>query len=312
MNLMKYRFVFIGVFILTMLAAGFFWVEKGLNLGVDFTGGTVIRFPVKQAVTTAQVEEALSTPEMKALDLRMSAPQPYDYIDSQGRQRFGVKIYTKYLEKKAQNQVVSTLEATFGPANEVGGLDIYGVDPFMGKEMVRNTFLAIIIASLLIMIYVGFRFEFKSGVASIVAFIHDIVFIVGFFALLGKEINANFVAALLTIIGYSINDTIVVFDRIRENMGMRRKGEGFDTLVNKSILQTLRRSLATGFTTILATMALYLLGSPSIKDFCLAMIVGITCGTYSSIFVASPIWAIWKNWEEKRKLGGKVAVATAK
>jgi preprotein translocase subunit SecF len=312
MNLMKYRFVFVGIFLLTMIAGVVAWLGFGLNPGVDFTGGTVIRFPVKHAITTAQVEKALSTPEIEAMDLKLSAPQPYDYIDSKGNQRYGVKVMTRFLNKNEQTVVVNALEKTFGSAEKAGGLDVYGVDPFMGKEMVNKTIWAVLISCLLILIYVGFRFEFKSGVAGVVALAHDVIVITGVFAIMHKEIDSTFVAAILTIIGYSINDTIVVFDRIRENMGTRRRGEGFDTLVNNSILQTLRRSLATGFTTMLATMSLYLLGSPSIKNFCLAMIIGITSGTYSSIFVASPIWAVWKNWEEKRKLGGKVAVAEAK
>lgn len=312
MNLMKYRMVFVGVFIVTMILGVVAWMQFGLNPGVDFTGGTNIRFPVNKTVTTAEVEKALDTPELKRLNLKLTSPQPYDYVDSKGNQRYGVLVHTRFLNKGEQKLVLGALETAFGKAEDSGGLDIYGVDPFIGNEMLRNAFYAVILSCILIMIYVGFRFEFKSGVASVIALVHDVLVLLGAFAIMQKEINATFIAAVLTIIGYSINDTIVVFDRIRENARFRRKGEGFDVVVNDSILQTLRRSLATGFSTILATMALYLLGSPSIKDFCLAMIIGMLSGTYSSIFVASPIWAVWKNWEERKSMAPKTAAAGTK
>lgn len=312
MNFMKYRIVFIGVLIVTILASAAIWMAYGLNEGVDFTGGTNIRFPVNAKVTTAQVERALNTPELGELDLKLASPQPYDYVDSQGNQRYGVLVKTRFLNNEEQKLVVGVLEEAFGEVADNSGLDIYGVDPFMGAEMLRKAFYAVIIACFLILIYVGIRFEFKSGVASVVALIHDVLLVFGIFALMQKEINSTFIAAILTIIGYSINDTIVVFDRIRENQKFRRKGEGFDEVVNNSLLQTMRRSLSTSVTTILAVMALYLLGSPSIKDFCFAVIIGLLAGTYSSIFVASPIWATWKNWEEQRKLAPKAVTASSK
>ena len=158
----------------------------------------------------------------------------------------------------------------------------------------------------------AFRFEFKSGVAGVIALIHDVLFVIGVFALLRKEISATFVAAILTIIGYSINDTIVIFDRIRENLQFRKKDESFESVVNLSILQTMRRSLNTSITTVLAILALYFVGGPAIKEFCLALIIGVTAGSYSSIFVASPLWVVWRNWEEKKRLKGKVAAAGTK
>lgn len=310
MNLMKYKKIYLIISVIAVLLSVGIWSVKGLNYGVDFTGGTNIRFPLAEKVTSPQVREALNTEELKALDLKMAPPQPYDYIDSQGRQRYGVLVHTRFLNDQEQKMVVSALEKAFGEVGEDMGLEVYGVDPFIGKELLINALKAVIIACLLILVYIAFRFEFKSGVAGVLALIHDTVITVGVFALLQKEIDATFIAALLTIIGYSINDTIVVFDRIRENMRFRKKGQPFDELVNVSILQTMRRSLNTSFTTILAILVLYLVGSPSIKGFCLALIIGLTAGTYSSIFIASPLWVVWKNVEEKSSR--RVASVSAK
>ena len=313
MNLMKHRLLYIGILAVIIVATIVSWSVKGLNRGVDFEGGTDIRFPLSQKVTTPQVVKALSTPELDALNLKLAAPQPYDYVDSQGKQRFGVLVHTRFLNNAEQTLVISALENSFGTVDANGGeLDVYGVDPLIGKEMLGNAFLALILACILILAYIAIRFEFKSGLAGIMAIIHDVLVVIGIFALLQKEVNASFVAAILTVVGYSINDTIVVFDRIRENLKFRRKGETFDEVVNTSILQTMRRSLNTSFTTVLAVLVLYLVGSPSIKEFCLALIIGITAGTYSSSFVASPIWSVWKNWEEQRKMSSKSLAAGTK
>ncbi|HOQ23133.1 MAG TPA: protein translocase subunit SecF [Bacillota bacterium] len=313
MNLLKYRWLNIGILFTVLIAAIVSWAVLGLNLGVDFTGGTNIRFPVNRAVTSTEVEEALSTPELQKLDLKLSSPQPYSYIDAEGNQKYGVLVHTRFLTAEEQKSVVGTLEKTFGSLTDGGaGLDIYGVDPLIGKELVSNTIIAVIISCFLILVYVAFRFEFKSGVAGVIALIHDVLFVIGVFALLRKEISATFVAAILTIIGYSINDTIVIFDRIRENLQFRKKDESFESVVNLSILQTMRRSLNTSITTVLAILALYFVGGPAIKEFCLALIIGVTAGSYSSIFVASPLWVVWRNWEEKKRLKGKVAAAGTK
>jgi preprotein translocase subunit SecF len=313
MNLMKYRLLYLGIFAVIIVASIVSWSVMGLNRGVDFEGGTDIRFPLSQKVTTPQVVEALSTPELDELNLKLAAPQPYDYVDSQGNQRFGVLVHTRFLNNAEQKLVISALENSFGAVDGNGGeLDVYGVDPLIGNEMLGNAFLALILACVLILVYIAIRFEFKSGVAGIVAIIHDVLAVVGIFALLQKQVDASFVAAILTIVGYSINDTIVVFDRIRENLKFRRKGETIDEVVNTSILQTIRRSLNTSITTVLAILVLYLVGSPSIKEFCLALIIGLTAGTYSSVFVASPLWAAWKNWEDRRKMSSKPLAAGTK
>ncbi|HEY8343780.1 MAG TPA: protein translocase subunit SecF [Bacillota bacterium] len=307
MNLVKYRKLFLAISVVAVLFSVTAWCIKGLNYGVDFTGGTNIRFPLSQEVTSTEVIEVLATDGLVELDLKPTPPQPYSYVDSQGHQRYGVLVHTRFLNKEEQNLVVSALEEAFGRVSAGDGLDIYSVDPLIGEELLGNALKALIIAGLLILGYIAFRFEFKSGVVGLLALLHDVVIVIGLFTILHKEIDATFIAALLTILGYSINATIVVFDRIRENLRFRKKGQTYDDLVNLSILQTMRRSLNTSVTTALAILVLYLVGSPSIKNFCLAMLVGITVGTYSSIFVTGPLWALWKGLEEKKGFSGKTA-----
>lgn len=318
MNLMKYRWLFIAIFLATMVASLAAWAAFGLNQGIDFTGGTVIRYPLTRAeyerMSSDAVKKLLEGGALARLRLKPGPPQPFTQRDiTTGEDVYGVIIKTRALNGWAeQRAILEALNRHFGAAVQREGLQVSMVTPAIGRETVRNAFLAVMVASVLVLIYIAFRFEFKSGVAGVVALLHDALLVLGVFALLHKEISASIIAALLTIIGYSINDTIVVFDRIRENARNRRKGQGFDELVNESILQTMRRSLNTTATTVLAILVLYLVGSESIKEFCLALIVGITSGTYSSIFIASPIWAIWKTWEERRQLAGARPAAATK
>ena len=306
MNLMKYRLVFLGIFLATMAASLVAIFTLGLNKGIDFTGGTVIRYPLTgeeyNKISSDQVKNLLISGSLAELRLKPGAPQPYTQRDiTSGKDIYGVIIKMRALKGFAeQKAVLDVLNGHFGKTVVRDRLQINMVDPAIGREVVKNAFLAVLIASVLIMAYIAFRFELKSGVAGVVALLHDALFILGVFAVLRKEISSSIIAAVLTIIGYSINDTIVVFDRIRENMRNRRKDQTFDALVNESILQTMRRSLNTSATTVMAVLVLYLVGSESIKEFCLALVVGITSGTYSSIFIASPVWAIWRNWEERR------------
>lgn len=316
MNLLKYRWLFIGIFIATMVLSITFifinpyngWGSKpgsALNLGIDFTGGSKIYFPVDRPVNSDEVVKVLEKIDLP--DFKYNPPQPNQYVDSSGNMRYQVIVYTRFLNDAEQNIVVKALEAEFGKAGQ--GLDITRVDPLIGKEVLKNSINAVLIASLLMLIYIWFRFELVSGIAAIIALLHDTILVVGFFGLFGKEVNSSMIAAILTIIGYSINDTIVVFDRIRENSRNRHRDTSFVELANDSILETFRRSLNTGLTTILTICVLFLM-VPNIRELCFALLVGLTAGTYSSIFVASPIWAVFKDWQEKKRFIQKPAKAT--
>ncbi|MGE5581570.1 MAG: protein translocase subunit SecF [Bacillota bacterium] len=319
MNLFKYRYFFIGIFLTTMILSVVFifvnpsngWGTKPgfpLNLGIDFTGGTKIYFPVPRAVSSDEVAAVLKTIDLP--DFKYNAPQPNQYVDSTGVVRHQVLVYTRFLNDSEQEIVLKALEAKYGKVEQGQGLDISRVDPLVGKELVQNALKAVLIASALMLVYIWFRFELVSGFAAVFALLHDCLLVLGVFGLFGVEVNSTIIAALLTILGYSINDTIVVFDRIRENVKYKAKDTPFVEVANDSILQTFRRSLNTSFTTVLAILVFYLV-VPNIREFCFALIVGITSGTYSSIFVASPLCAIYKDWQEKKGIARK-AVSTAR
>ena len=310
MNLMKYKNKLVLVAVVAMVLSIMVWAVKGLNFGIEFTGGTSIRYPLAEKVTSTEVLAVLNTPEIQALDLELSPPQPYSYLDAEsGTQKHGVLIQTRFINQEEEEKILDALGAVFGALEADSALQINQVEPIIGKEMLLNAFYAVVIAWVLMLVYIAIRFEFKSGVVSLVALLHDVLILIGLFALLGKEVNMNFVAAALTIIGYSINNTIVIFDRIRENMRFKKRSETYAEVVNLSLLQSLRRCLNTSVSTVLAVLVLYLFGSPAIRDFMLALLIGLTVGTYSSAFLATPLWAIWKTAEENKGRPGRLATA---
>jgi preprotein translocase subunit SecF len=199
-------------------------------------------------------------------------------------------------------EMVKALEAAFGPIAEQASLTTIG--PVVSSDLIRQAVILILVGSAGILIWITYRFQdVKFGVTALVALVHDVIVVVGIFAILGTfvglEIDALFVTAMLTVIGFSVHDTIVVFDRVRENRA-RHAGEPFEEIVNHSILQTLARSIMTSFTVVLTLLALYLFGGQAINNFVLALLIGIISGTYSSIFNASPLLVVWHNWEAKR------------
>lgn len=306
LNLMKYKKILLAVSVVLMALSIALWAGKGLNYGIEFTGGTTIRYPLAAKATTGEVRAALETEVLRALDLELSPPQPYSYLDPEtGAQKYGVLIQTRFLSQEEEKQVLAALAAAFGPLTDDAALQINQVEPIIGKEMLLNAIYAVLIAWVFMLIYIAIRFEWKSGVAGLVALIHDVLLIIGVFALLGKEVGLNFVAAALTIIGYSINNTIVIFDRIRENLKAKTRAQTYEEIVNLSLLQSMQRSLNTSITTVLAVLVLYLVGSPAIKDFTLALLIGLTVGTYSSLFMAPPLWTLWKSGEERKGRPGK-------
>jgi preprotein translocase subunit SecF len=198
--------------------------------------------------------------------------------------------------------MVKALEAALGPIAEQASLTTIG--PVVSADLINQALILILVGSMGILLWITYRFQdVKFGVCALVALVHDVLVVVGIFAVLGSiwriEIDALFVTAMLTVIGFSVHDTIVVFDRIRENRA-RHAGEPFDEIVNHSILQTFARSIMTSFTVVLTLLALLLFGGAAIHNFVLALLIGIISGTYSSIFNASPLLVVWNNWEMKR------------
>ncbi|WP_418871742.1 protein translocase subunit SecF [Selenomonas bovis] len=273
---------------------------RGFNFGIDFTGGTIIDLKFAQPVTIAEVRTSLAKYGLDGSTIQLSGAQS-DVTSSED-----VMIRTTDLEEEQRKEVMATLKQDVG---DYTVLREEKVGATIGGELITNALEALVISWALIILYVAYRFEWKFGVAAVLALIHDILIVLSVFSLTQRQIDSSFIAALLTIVGYSINDTIVIFDRIRENLRLhfRRNGD-VNALVNTSVYQTLTRSLYTVFTVLFTTFALYFFGGETTKDFAFALLVGFGVGCYSSIFIASPLWIVFRGWSEKRHTA-KVAAA---
>lgn len=260
-----------------------------LNLGIDFSSGTRVEIASEAALTKDEVQTFLDGAGFETDDIVISG----DNSD------IGVARFKEEFSQEQINNLKAVTMDEFGAEPNVST-----VSPTVGQELAKNALYALAIASVGIIIYVAFRFEWRMGVASIVALIHDAFFIVAVFSLLRLEVDITFIAAVLTIIGYSINDTIVTFDRIRENMKRMKKidtVEQLEKVVNVSLRQTLGRSVNTVLTVLLVVIALLIFGAPSITNFSIALLIGLIAGTYSSIFIAAQLWLVMKKAELNKK-----------
>ncbi|WP_226646631.1 protein translocase subunit SecDF [Mesobacillus subterraneus] len=260
-----------------------------LNLGIDFAAGTRVEVMSDSKLTAEQVKE-----ELKQVDLETS-----DIVISGDNSEIGVARFKTVLSKDKISELKSHFKEEFGAEPNVGT-----VSPTIGKELAKNAMIAVAIASVGIIIYVTIRFEIYMALAAIIALLHDAFFIIVLFSLTRLEVDITFIAAVLTIVGYSINDTIVTFDRMRENMVKKRRlktPEDIAEVVNTSLRQTLGRSVNTILTVVITVVALLIFGSASIWNFSFALLIGLIAGTYSSIFIAAQLWYVWKNKELKKK-----------
>ncbi|OEG62340.1 protein translocase subunit SecF [Halanaerobium congolense] len=259
-----------------------FLMINGLNLGIDFNGGTLMEFSFAENVTAEEVRAVLE---------RIEIAEDSKIQQSESAGEHGVIIRAKTLESEEIVTVDNAIREEFKSAEM---LRTEMVGPTIGRELRINALLALIAASIAIVAYISFRFEFRFAVVSIITLMHDVLITLGIFAILGREVNTPFVAALLTIVGYSINDTIVIFDRIRENMKLMHKVP-FIKQANTAVVDTLPRSINTSITTLITILAIYFFGGASIQTFMLALFIGMFAGTYSSIFVASPLLVTWQE-----------------
>ena len=268
-------------------------VVKGFNFGIDFTGGTIIELRFDDKVAITQVREVMKGYSLDNSMIQLSGDA------SDAKEARDVMIRTIDLEENDRKAIMASLKEKLG--NYVV-LREEKVGATMGAELLMNAAIATLLSWLLIVAYVSFRFEFRFGIAAVLALVHDVLVVLGVFSILQKQVDSSFVAALLTIVGYSINDTIVIFDRIRENLRLHfRRGGDIVELANRSIYQTLTRSLYTVLTVLFTTFALYWFGGDTTKDFSFALLIGFFSGCYSSIFVASPLWVTLRNWNEAKK-----------
>jgi preprotein translocase subunit SecF len=262
----------------------------GLNWGVDFTGGTILERRVGRGVSTGEIGAVMdgAVPEM---NLSSSAIQLVD-----GDREFIVR--THELSNDEILRIDKAFEEAFGGLVE---LRTEVVGPVIGRELVRNAVLAVVVASIGILLYVAYRFEHRFAVVAVAALFHDVVLVLGCFVLLRREINSPFVASVLTVVGYSINNTIVIFDRMRENLKLSPK-EPLPELVEGSIRQSLTRTINTSITTLLTVLMLVIFGGSAIRDFALALLIGVVVGTYSSVLVSGPLWLMWTERQRKPKM----------
>ena len=271
----------------------FSMVTRGFNFGIDFTGGTIIDLKFEQPVSISQIRDSLRPYGLDSSTIQLSGET------SNVETSKDVMIRTVDLEENDRKAVMSSLKSNVGNY-EVMREEKVGAT--IGGELIMNAVMALVISWVLIILYIAYRFEFRFGIAAVVALVHDILIVLTFFSFTQRQIDSSFVAALLTIVGYSINDTIVIFDRIRENLKLHfRRGGDLNELLNRSIYQTLTRSLYTVFTVLFTTFALYFFGGETTKDFAFALLVGFASGCYSSIFIAGPLWLTLRNRAEENR-----------
>ncbi|WP_078597306.1 protein translocase subunit SecF [Evansella clarkii] len=284
----KKFFIFSGILLMTGVIL---LVTLGLNLGIDFRSGTTVEVLADETVTAEEIAG-----EFQELGL-----EPDDITLAGGANDIARAAFIGALGQQETLEVQAHFEELYGNTPNVST-----VTPIVGEELARNAIISVLIAAVGIIIYVTIRFEFLYGISAIIALFHDALFILTVFAIVQMEVNIPFIAAVLTIIGYSINDTIVTFDRIRENMSYEKRIKTFDDLarvVNKSLVQTLARSINTVLTVVFAAAALFIFGGEAIRTFSFALVVGLVAGTYSSLFIAAQLWMVlkWKQLQRKKK-----------
>lgn len=291
----KIWFIISAVVILTGVIG--YFIQGGFNFGIDFLGGTLIEIEFMQDTETEEIRNVLFDIGYGNSIIRQSLTP--GQTDSN---RYIIQIKGegkgKEISPGEKTKILDALDEDIGINPQL--LQDRTVSPGFGSILIRNALIAIAISLAGILIYVWIRFEFRFGATAIVTLAHDVLVTLGVYAILGREINTSTIAALLTIIGYSLNDTIVVFDRIRENTPQARK-MGYAGVVNDSVNMTLTRSINTSITTLFPIVLLLILGTASLKDFALALTIGIISGTYSSIFFASPLLVAWNNRFSKYK-----------
>lgn len=290
-NLMKYKIWYFVFSFLIILPGLYFLLTSGLNLGIDFTGGALLQYKFERSIDTNELKRQISKQDIEISQIIPSSDNVYI-------------IRTKVTQQNKINDLKLYLDKEFGKVEEQR---VEFIGPVIGAELRKKAVLAVLLASVLIVLYIAFSFRkipkpassWRFGITAVVALSHDILIVIGAFAILGEflgvEVDTLFVTALLTVIGFSVHDTIVVFDRIRENL-TKNIGRKFIDVANISVIQTLGRSLNTSLTVIFVLLALLLFGGETLRWFVVALLVGIISGTYSSIFNATAL-LVW--WEER-------------
>lgn len=293
LDIIKHSRIWFIISLLVIVPGIFSMATQGFNLGIDFTGGTIMEMKFQREVSLAEVRDVLRPYGLDNSTIQFSG----DTQDTEAAP--SVMIRSIDLEEEERKAVMASLRDSLG---DYDVLREEKVGATMGAELIMNALWALLLSWISIVAYVSYRFEFRFGIASILALVHDVLVVLSVFSITQRPVDSSFVAALLTIVGFSINDTIVIFDRIRENLKLHfRRGGDIVELVNRSIYQTLTRSIYTTLTVLFTTFALFYFGGDTTKDFSFALLIGFFAGAYSSIFIASPLWVILRNWSENRR-----------
>ncbi len=311
-DVIKYRWLWLAISFILLLPGviAMLWSVKTypthtpLLVGIDFTGGTILQYSVNKDISTNEIGKiridlSNNNIENPVIQILKPATSENDSIKNI------ISIKTKF-SKDGQNEtideVTKVISSDYPDAQLV---QVNSVGPLLGKQLFVNSLIAISLALLAIVIYLTLRFHFEFAVVACLALFHDVLFVVGVFSLFGlfygTTIDSLFITAILTVLGYSVNNTIVVFDRVRENLKFYSKKATYDEIVNASVNQTLARSINTSLTTLLTLGALYFFGGVTTKDFVLVMILGVIIGTYSSIFFANTLIALWNDRAQAKK-----------
>ena len=305
-HVVKYRWVWMGLSALLIIPGVILMIyativspqHTPLKVGIDYTGGTVIQYAVDKKIDNNSLSDLRTKLEAKGIE---NPSLQIINVNNSNKTKASdiISVRTKFIAEGDNTQVdniTAVVQAEYANAELISSTS---VGPTLGKELFKNSLIALTLACLGIIVYLSFRFQLDFALAAIFALVHDVLFVSGVFAGLGLffnvEIDGLFITALLTVIGFSVHDTIVVFDRIRENLRYYSKKMSFSEIINYSINQTMARSINTSLTTLITLFALFFFGGVTTKDFVLAMILGITVGTYSSIFFCSVLIDIWKD-----------------
>jgi preprotein translocase subunit SecF len=293
----KRRMAAIFSLLLILIGIGSLVAQGGPSYGIDFAGGTLVQVKFVEETKANDIKKALESLNLRGMTVQSFGDETNEFL-LRAQNASEVVEGSGKLESMG-DQIGSALVESYGKEKlEIRRVEMVG--PQVGKDLRMKGLLAILYAMGGILLYVTWRFEFRFAVGAILALVHDVLITLGVFSLFGKEIDLPIIAAFLAIIGYSLNDTIIVYDRIRENTGKHLK-EGFTAVVNRSINETLSRTILTSGTTLLVVLALFIFGGGVIHNFAFALLVGIIIGTYSSIFVASPLLIFWEDIRDRKK-----------
>lgn len=299
LNITGNKKIFLSISVVLMLVSIVSLIVKGFNRDTDFVGGMAVTYTIKSDFEVKDVEDIVS----EALGTKQKASSVQKSESNDVIVKFGYDNSLKTEDERsnfATERIAAITKSLTDKYKDVELKNQDVVSPSTGIELARSAMWMSILAALAILVYVTFRFEFVSGLAAVLALVHDILILCGIYSVFQIAIDTNFIAALLTVLGYSINNTIVVFDRVRENTRHAKK-QTYSEIANASINQTLGRSINTTITTLITLLCVYFMGVLSIKAFTMPIIIGIVIGTYSSIFCAAPVWAMWRDSAVKAK-----------